>query len=94
MPLSQWPFPAELPAMPSSSLSSTFPRELCLSPEIARYYLSFNPVLHAVEWMRSAYYPDYGSLVLDKTYLLYWGIGTVFVGLGLERLLRGRLLGG
>jgi capsular polysaccharide transport system permease protein len=63
-------------------------------PEIARYYLSFNPVLHAVEWMRSAYYPGYGSLVLDKTYLLYWGIGTVFVGFGLERLLRGRLLGG
>ena len=63
-------------------------------PEIARYYLSFNPVLHAIEWMRSAYYPDYGSLVLDKTYLLYWGIGAVFVGLGLERLLRGRLLGG
>jgi capsular polysaccharide transport system permease protein len=63
-------------------------------PEIARFYLSFNPVLHAVEWMRSAYYPGYGSLVLDKTYLLAWGACTIFGGLALERLLRGRVLGG
>ncbi len=63
-------------------------------PEIARYYLSFNPALHAVEWMRSAYYPGYGSMVLDKTYLLAWGICTIFVGLAAERLFRGRLLGG
>jgi capsular polysaccharide transport system permease protein len=63
-------------------------------PEIARYYLSFNPVLHAVEWMRSAYYPGYGSLVLDKTYLLGWCVCTIFGGLALERLIRGRVLGG
>jgi len=61
-------------------------------PEQARYYLSFNPVLHAVEWMRSAYYDGYGSIVLDKGYLLAWGVGTTFLGLLLERLIRGRLL--
>lgn len=61
-------------------------------PEVARYYLSFNPLLHAVEWMRSAYYPGYGSLTLDKTYLLSWALCTIFGGLALERLVRGRLL--
>ena len=63
-------------------------------PEVARYPLSFNPVLQAVEWMRSAYYEGYGSLVLDKVYLLTCGICTIFGGIALERLIRGRLLGG
>jgi capsular polysaccharide transport system permease protein len=63
-------------------------------PEVARYYLSFNPVLHLVEWMRSAYYPAYGALVLDKTYLLAWALCLTFGGLALERLIRGRVLGG
>jgi capsular polysaccharide transport system permease protein len=63
-------------------------------PEVARYYLSFNPVLQAIEWMRSAYYDGYGSLVLDKTYLIAWAACTIFSGFALERLIRGRLLGG
>ncbi|HEY8006675.1 MAG TPA: ABC transporter permease [Methylocella sp.] len=63
-------------------------------PEVARYYLSFNPVLQAIEWMRSAYYDGYGSLVLDKTYLMAWAACTIFSGFALERLIRGRLLGG
>jgi capsular polysaccharide transport system permease protein len=61
-------------------------------PQNYQYYLSFNPVLHAVEWMRSAYYPGYGSHILDKTYLLGWGLCTVFGGLLLERLIRGKVL--
>ncbi len=61
-------------------------------PQVARYYLSFNPALHAVEWMRSAYYPGYGSETLDKTYLLTWGLVSVFGGLAFERIFRGRLL--
>lgn len=63
-------------------------------PEGARYVLSFNPVLHAVEWMRSAYYEGYGTILMDKTYLLAWGVCTIFGGFALERLIRGRLLGG
>lgn len=63
-------------------------------PQNYQYYLSFNPVLHAVEWMRSAYYPGYGAHILDKTYLLAWGLSTVFGGLLLERLIRGRVLSG
>ncbi|HJQ57146.1 MAG TPA: ABC transporter permease [Vineibacter sp.] len=60
-------------------------------PETVRYYVSFNPALQAVEWMRSAYYPDYSS-ILDKRYAIWWGLGTIFIGLLIERLVRGRLL--
>jgi len=61
-------------------------------PEILRYYLSFNPVLQSVEWMRSAYYDGYGTLVLDKGYVLTWGVLTLFGGLFIERFVRSRLL--
>jgi capsular polysaccharide transport system permease protein len=61
-------------------------------PETPRYLLSFSPVVQAVEWMRSAYYPGYGETVLDKPYLLAWGVVTIFGGLLLERLIRGRAL--
>lgn len=50
-------------------------------PEIGRYVVSFNPVLHAVEWMRVAYYGAYSSRTLDKTYLLSFGVGCLFVSL-------------
>jgi capsular polysaccharide transport system permease protein len=61
-------------------------------PEIARVPLSYNPVLHIVEWMRSAYYEGYGANILSKTYVLTWGSTMLFLGLVLERLVRGRLL--
>ena len=63
-------------------------------PEQARYWLSFNPSLQGVEWMRSAYYEGYGSAVLDRTYMLEVAIGTLALGLVIERLVRGRLLQG
>jgi len=61
-------------------------------PDPYRYWLSFNPVLHAVTWMRSAYYPGYGAIILDKAYLLGWALYSIFAGFLLERLIRGRLL--
>jgi capsular polysaccharide transport system permease protein len=61
-------------------------------PESIQHYLALNPVFQAVEWMRSAYYPDYGLATLDKTYLFAWGICTTCIGLALERLIRGRLI--
>lgn len=63
-------------------------------PHSVTYYLSFNPVFQAVEWMRSAYYPGYGSFDLDKNYLLWWAFCTISGGLVLERLIRGRVLMG
>jgi capsular polysaccharide transport system permease protein len=61
-------------------------------PRQAAYWLSFNPALQCVEWTRSAYYLGYGVSILDKTYLISWGIGTVLVGLALERFVRGKIL--
>ena len=63
-------------------------------PDQASYWLSYNPVLQCVEWMRSAYYEGYGAHVLDKTYVLVWAIGSIFAGLALERMMRGKILSG
>jgi len=60
-------------------------------PETIRYFLSFNPSLQTVEWMRSAYYPGY-STILDKEYTIAVGAVTIFFGLLIERLVRGHLL--
>ncbi len=57
-------------------------------PSQIAYALSWNPVVHAVEWMRSAFYPTYNSQVIDKPYLLSFGLGALFIGLTLERLVR------
>ncbi len=57
-------------------------------PDPARYFLSFNPVLQVIEWMRSAYYNDYPRLVLDRFYVIEVGFFTTGLGLVLEILLR------
>ena len=61
-------------------------------PEVVRYGLSFNPCVHAIEWMRMAYFDGYTSTVFDKVYLLGFGLISLLLGLVMERLLRGRLL--
>jgi capsular polysaccharide transport system permease protein len=61
-------------------------------PEVVQYPLSFNPALHGIEWMRSAYYDGYGDRLLDKGYLLGFGAVSFALGLVIERLMRGRLL--
>jgi capsular polysaccharide transport system permease protein len=61
-------------------------------PEAIRTPLSYLPYLQGVEWMRSAYYDGFGAAVLDKTYMLSFTVVLLFVGLALERLIRGRLL--
>lgn len=63
-------------------------------PDIISTPLSYNPVVHAVEWMRLAYYPTYSSKVLDKGYLIGFGMTSLFLGLFLERVLRGKMLEG
>ncbi|MEO0497492.1 MAG: capsular biosynthesis protein [Pseudomonadota bacterium] len=55
--------------------------------------LAWNPVLHAVEWMRTSFYVGYPDQVMDKGYLIGWTLGSIFVGLLLERIMRARLLG-
>ena len=61
-------------------------------PEPARSIAAYNPVLQVVEWMRSAYFEGYGEGVLDRRYVLEVGIGATFLGLVLERGMRGHLL--
>lgn len=57
-------------------------------PEPVIALLAWNPVLHSVEWLRTAYYLDYPQQVLDRTYLLMWGFGSLFGALVLERFSR------
>jgi capsular polysaccharide transport system permease protein len=61
-------------------------------PALARDILAYNPLLQVIEWMRSAYYEGYGDLVLDRTYVLSVAAITLFLGLLLERAMRGHLL--
>jgi capsular polysaccharide transport system permease protein len=63
-------------------------------PEIIRTPLSYLPTLQGVEWMRSAYYEGYGATMLDKTYLISFATAMLFFGLVLERLVRGKIMGG
>lgn len=59
-------------------------------PEPTRSYMLYNPLLHLVEWLRSAYYTSYGAETIDKGLVL--GVATVALALGLlgERFLRGK----
>jgi capsular polysaccharide transport system permease protein len=61
-------------------------------PEAAQYWLSFNPALQGIVWMRSAYYEGYGENLLDKSYMVNFGITSLFLGLLLARLFRAPLL--
>ena len=63
-------------------------------PEWARALLSWVPTLHLVEWMRVAYFEGYPADLLDRGYALRWAVGSIGLGLALERAIRGRLLGG
>lgn len=57
-----------------------------------RSYLYFHPFAHGTEWLREAYFSSYNSAILDRVYLLGWGLWSVSAGLVMERLLRGRVL--
>jgi len=62
-------------------------------PETARWWLSWNPALIGVEWMRSAFYDGYGlGELLDKRYMLSFVFVSIFLGLLLERAVRGVVL--
>jgi capsular polysaccharide transport system permease protein len=61
-------------------------------PERLRNILWFNPLVHSVEWLRSAYYEGYGYGMLSKPYLIGFATLIFFIGLLVERGVRGRLL--
>jgi capsular polysaccharide transport system permease protein len=73
-------------------LTSGAPIYLHMYPEEVIYLCSWNPVFHAVEWIRVSYYLGYPDQFLDKTYLMGFAFGSVAVGLLMERLLRPQML--
>lgn len=75
-------------------LSSGAPIYLHTFPEQVVYYCSWNPVFHAVEWIRGAYYLGYPDQSLDKGYLVGCAFGSLAIGLLLERGLRKQMLAG
>ncbi len=63
-------------------------------PMYVRDIVVWNPLVHALEWVRYSIYPNYFTQVLDREYLLAWGLITTVFGLGMERLRRPQLLEG
>ena len=58
-----------------------------LPPE-SRYLVSFNPLTHVIILFRQGFYPDYPSLTLDTSYLIYCSIFAILLGFVLERATR------
>lgn len=50
--------------------------------------LSYLPVVQCVEWLRWAYFDGYSDRLLDRGYLLGFGLGALFIGLASERVSR------
>jgi len=61
-------------------------------PEEIGYALSFNPVLVCVEWMRASFYESYSERLVDRGYVIAWGMGTLLLGLAIDRIFRRQLL--
>lgn len=61
-------------------------------PEKFRNMLWFNPLIHSVEWLRSAYYDGYGYGMLSKSYFFWVSTAILFIALVIERGTRGRLM--
>ena len=59
-----------------------------LLPDYVLDYLKWNPALHLIEWIRTAYYPNYDSRVLDYGFVLTLSFAFIVIGLIGERLLR------
>lgn len=51
-------------------------------------WLSWNPLLHCVEWIRMAYYDDYPHRLLSQAYVIYVGVSSFVGGLVFERIAR------
>ena len=57
-------------------------------PESIGNLFAWNPLLHCIELVRSGYYPDYPTRLLDPTYVFGLGFGSLTIGLILERALK------
>jgi len=50
-------------------------------PDNAQYWISFIPLVHAVELARVGYYADFHSAILDGSYLFWYSTGLIGVSL-------------
>jgi capsular polysaccharide transport system permease protein len=57
-------------------------------PTFAQKIFSWNPTLHAVEWIRESYFFGYRTVVLDKFYPLEFGVSALFIALFIEKIFR------
>ena len=63
-----------------------------MMPREAREILLYNPILHMIEWLRSAFFVEFESRFVSIEYALGAAVGTLLVGLLLQRGLRSRIL--
>jgi capsular polysaccharide transport system permease protein len=62
-----------------------------MMPGWIRNILSWNPLLHGIDWFRSSFFVNYEPFWLDRTYLALAAGLTLLAGLAFERGLRRRL---
>lgn len=74
---------------PLMFISGVFYVPSYMPPQVVDW-IKWNPVLHCIEWMRSGYYSNYDSNVLDRGYVLTVAVCLIFLGLAGERLTRSR----
>jgi capsular polysaccharide transport system permease protein len=62
-----------------------------MMPDWARESLSWNPLLHAIDWFRAGFFAAYQPHWLDRSYLVIVAILSLMLGFALERGLRRRM---
>ncbi len=82
-----WQHVEKLFARPLFFLSGVFYIPSNLPPE-AVAIIQWNPILHIVEWVRTGYYANYESQILDHSYLLSFAALLILIGLFWERITR------
>lgn len=60
-------------------------------PEWVRNILVWNPILQAIDWIRSGFFDGWHPVWLDRGYVVLWGLAAVLIGFSLERACRRRL---
>lgn len=60
-------------------------------PAVAGDVIYWFPTCHGVEWFREAFFDGYKSPILERGYILLWGLTLLFAALAAERFLRKRM---
>lgn len=61
-------------------------------PPPFRDYLLYNPILHAITWFRTGFYPQYPHMMLDRGYAVWCAVAAVTIGVGLFRISMRKIL--